>query len=292
METEIAVYKPQTAVSVRRTMAANPEIMAVLGPAERSVFLATTAKTIMEYEDGELAIELAKAVKFIAKDVGYRATDNAEMSYLCVRIVEILKRHYGGLTLRDFRLAFEMCITGALDEFLPKRSDGTADRGHYQSFNAEYICKVLNAYEKQRANVLKKAYDATPTPVDESKVRGAMNELRQNLIDAYGYFKVNRKMPEISAIKEMLFYDILADTGMATDIVVTDEILQSELQKKIRELTVNYQMYDVRHLKEKGTDDKEIQARAFETARRGALCKTFEKMVADGVVLSEHIKFE
>lgn len=292
METGIAVYKPQTAVSVRRTMAANPEIMAVLGPAERSVFLATTAKTIMEYEDGELAIELAKAVKFIAKDVGYRTTDNAEMSYLCVRIAEILKRHYGGLTLRDFRLAFEMCITGALDEFLPKRSDGTADRGHYQNFNAEYICKVLNAYKKQRANFLKKAYDATPTPVDESKVRGAMNELRQNLIDAYGYFKVNHKMPEISAIKEMLFYDILADTGMATDIVVTDEILQSELQNKIRELTVNYQMYDVRHLKEKGTDDKEIQARAFETARRGALCKTFEKMVADGVVLSEHIKFE
>ena len=169
METGVTIYKPKSAVVVRREMAKIPAVMDALGPVERSVFLASTDKTIAEYDANELSIELAKALKWIAKDVGYRATDESERGYLVVRVAEILKRYYDGLTMRDFKMAFEMSITGELDDYLPKNRDGQADRGHYQQFNAEYVCKILNAYKYRRAAVLKKANDAMP-PEPEKQI--------------------------------------------------------------------------------------------------------------------------
>ena len=92
METGVTIYKPKSAVVSRREMAKIPAVMDALGPVERSVFLASTDKTIAEYDTNELSIELAKALKWIAKDVGYRATDESERGYLVVRVAEILNK--------------------------------------------------------------------------------------------------------------------------------------------------------------------------------------------------------
>jgi len=292
METGVAVYKAEKAVDVRREMARQPQVMAALGPVEKSVFLATIAKTIDEYTDAELAVDVAKGLKFIAKDVGYRAASDSELSYLAVRICEILKRHYGGLTMRDFRMAFEMSITGELDEFLPKNRDGFADRNHYQQFNAEYVCKILNAYKNKRANILKKAYDINPDPINDERKRQYMNDIRQKCIDSYAYYRVNHRLPVQSPIADMLQYEMLVSVGLAVEINVTDEDLQAVLQREIRKLTTNLQLAELRHLKDAGTDAECVQVGAFELARRNALMKSFEQMNADGVVLSEHIKFE
>ena len=296
METGVTIYKPKSAVVVRREMAKIPAVMDALGPVERSVFLASTDKTIAEYDVNELSIELAKALKWIAKDVGYRATDESERGYLVVRVAEILKRYYDGLTMRDFKMAFEMSITGELDDYLPKGRDGQADRGHYQQFNAEYVCKILNAYKYRRAAVLKKANDAMPPepekPITPEQAKELRNRTKQDCINAFEQFKANGYMPDISPIGEMLYYELLTDAGLAPEIVVTIDEQKQILQRTINQLARRGMVGDMRRLEQAGPDAPELQHGAFSIARKKALKAAFTKMVADGINITDYIKLD
>lgn len=296
METGVTIYKPKSAVVVRREMAKIPAVMDALGPVERSVFLASTDKTVAEYDANELSIELAKALKWIAKDVGYRATDESERGYLVVRVAEILKRYYDGLTMRDFKMAFEMSITGELDDYLPKGRDGQADRGHYQQFNAEYVCKILNAYKYRRAAVLKKANDAMPPepekPITPEQAKELRNRTKQDCINAFEQFKANGCMPDISPIGEMLYYELLTDTGLAPEIVVTVDEQKQILQRTINQLARRGMVGDMRRLEQAGPDAPELQHGAFTIARQKALKAAFTKMVADGINITDYIKLD
>lgn len=296
METGVTIYKPKSAVVVRREMAKIPAVMDALGPVERSVFLASTDKTIAEYDATELSVELAKALKWIAKDVGYRATDESERGYLIVRVAEILKRYYDGLTMRDFKMAFEMSITGELDDYLPKGRDGQADRGHYQQFNAEYVCKILNAYKYRRAAVLKKANDAMPPaperPMDPKEITQLGNRTKKECIQAFEHFKANGYMPDISPIAEMLYYRLLSDAGLAPEIVVTVDEQKAILQRTINDYARRGYVGDMNRLKQAGTDAPELQYGAFVLARRKALAATFRRMVEQGISITDYIKFK
>lgn len=296
METGVTIYKPKSAVVVRREMAKNPAVMDALGPVERSVFLASTDKTIAEYDANELSIELAKALKWIAKDVGYRATDESERGYLIVRVAEILKRYYDGLTMRDFKIAFEMSITGELDDYLPKGRDGQADRGHYQQFNAEYVCKILNAYKYRRAAVLKKANDAMPLepekPITPEQAKELRNKTKRDCIQAFEQFKANGYMPKMSPIGEMLYHELLADAGLVPRIVVTIDEQKQILQRTINQLARRGMVGDMRRLEQAGPDAPELQHGAFSIARKKALKAAFTKMVADGINITDYIKIE
>ena len=296
METGVTIYKPKSAVVVRREMAKIPAVMDALGPVERSVFLASTDKTIAEYDANELSIELAKALKWIAKDVGYRATDESERGYLVVRVAEILKRYYDGLTMRDFKMAFEMSITGELDDYLPKGRDGQADRGHYQQFNAEYVCKILNAYKYRRAAVLKRANDAMPPepekPISPEQAKELRNRTKQDCINAFEHFKANGYMPDISPIGEMLYYELLANAGLAPEIVVTVDEQKQILQRTINQLARRGMVGDMRRLEQAGPDAPELQHGAFVSARRKALAATFRRMAEQEINITDYIKFE
>jgi len=286
----------KSAVMIRRDMAKNPDVMGVLVPVERAVFLASTAKTIAEHTPVELSAELSTALTWICKDVGYRATDESDRQYLVIRTAEILKRYYPTFTLKDFRMAFEMSLTGELDEYLPKGRDGQADRGHYQQFNAEYVCKILNAYKYRRAAVLKKAMDAMPPEleseiesVDKTKLR---NETKRDCIQAFEYFKENGRLPGISPIAEMLYYQLLADAGLAPKIAVTIDEQKAIYYRMINLYSRKGMVSDIRRLEKAGTDAPELQHGAFTMARRKALTAAFEKMVADGIEITDYIKFE
>lgn len=290
METGIAVYKPEKAVDVRRNMARQPQVMAALSPVEKSVFLATTAKVVDEYVDNELAVEVAKALKFIAKDVGYRTTTESEMGYLTVRVCEILKRHYGGLTLRDFRIAFEMAITGALDEFLPRNSNGQADRGHYQNFSAEYVCKILNAYKQKRLAVLDKAYKVNPTKDDSEQQRNYKQTIAQEILDAFGYYKAKKQLPELSPIRKMLFYNELVEAGLVKEIELTDEDCESMIQRTMDYYKGQGQYGEAVRIYKQGKDAPEVKSRAEDYAKLKAITDCFDEMIAKGKVMSEYIR--
>lgn len=296
METGVTIYKPKSAVEIRREMAAIPAVMGALGPVEKAVFLASTAKTIAEYDANELSIELAKALKWIAKDVGYRATDESERGYLVVRVAEILKRYYDGLTMRDFKMAFEMSITGELDEYLPKGRDGQADRGHYQQFNAEYVCKILNAYKLRRASVLKRAYDAMPE--QEAKpnakvVSELMLRQKQIFIEVLENYRINERFPDgMTPITEIICCNVLANCGLMPEIEVTPQEQQQIFQRTMNHYARMGNVGDLERLRKAGPTDQELQQKAFTLARRKALQSTIERIINDGVDIAQYIKFD
>lgn len=294
---QIAVRPVQkTAVMIRREMVKIPAVMDALGPVEKAVFLASTAKTISEHTPAELAAELNTALRWIAKDIGYRATDESDTQYLVIRTAEILKRYYAGMTLKDFRMAFEMSLTGELDDFLPRGRDGQPDRNHYQQFNAEYICKILNAYKGRRAWILRKAHEAMP-PEPEKQIspeesRRLRNATKTECIQAFEYFKENGRLPDMSPIAEMLYYDLLATAGLVPEIVVTIDEQKAILQRTINEFARRGMVGDVRRLQQAGKDAPELQHGAFTMARKKALKAAFAKMAADGINITDYIKLE
>lgn len=296
MEQGVTIFKERTAVDVRRDMAKVPAVMEALGPVEKTVFLASTAKTVTEHTDTELMAELTRSLKFIARDVGYKDTNESERGYLIVRVSEILKRYYPTFTMKDFRMAFEMSITGELDDYLPKGRDGQADRGHYQQFNAEYVCKILNAYKYRRAAILKKANDAMPSEpagqISPEESKQLHNVTISECIKAFEHYRDNGYMPEISPIAEMLYYKLLSDAGLAKEIEVTIDEQKAILRRTINEFARNGMIGDVKRLQEAGTDAPELEHGSFVLARRKALKETFARMVADGIEIKDYIKFE
>lgn len=289
-----APVKP-TAVMVRREMVRIPAVMSALEPVEKAVFLASTAKTIAEYNAADLSTELAIALKWIWKDVGYRSPDESDRQYLVIRTAEILKRYYSGLSLKDFRMAFEMSITGELDDFLPRGRDGQADRNHYQQFNADYVCKILNAYKGRRGAILKKAYDAKPEaeqPRDPEMEKEYREATKRDCIEAFEYYRIYGYLPDMSPIGEMLCYNLLASVGLAPEVNVTIEEQKAILQHAINEYARNGMVGDMRRLQQAGPDAPELQHGAFVYARRKALAATFRRMVEQEINITDYIKFE
>lgn len=290
---QIAVRPVQkTAVMIRREMVKIPAVMGALGPVEKAVFLASTDKTIAEYDAAGLASELATALKWICKDVGYRSPDESDRQYLVIRTAEILKRYYSGLSLKDFRMAFEMSITGQLDDYLPRTRDGRADRGHYQQFNAEYICKILDAYKARRGAVLKKAFEAVepieqaPAPVDKSAYR------KEAIADLFAAFDEYREtgMLNTSAIADLVFYNILAEYGLAPAVEVTPEDQKQVWQRTINDFARTGNVGDVNRLKSAGIDAPELQHGSFVLARHRAIKALFRGIIEQGKTIQEFIK--
>lgn len=285
----------KTPVQIRREMIHSPGVLGALEPIERAVFLASTAKTVAEYSDRDLAGELSNALRWIAKDVGYKSDNESDRQYLVIRVSEILKRYYGRLSLKDFRMAFEMSLTGELDDFLPRGRDGQPDRNHYQQFNAEYVCKILNAYKGRRALVLKKANEAVPKEgpkPNPERERYYMNETRKDCIKAFEFFKENARLPEMSPIAEMLCYDTLAAAGLAEKVEITLADQKEILQRTINDYARRGYIGSVRRLQRTGTDDPELEHDSFVLARRKALTATFETMVKDGININDYINLE
>lgn len=278
-------------VAIRREMVGNPVVMGALNPVERAVFLASTATTIGEYESSKLVSELKGALVWIAKDVGYRATDEADRQYIVIRTAELLKRYYSKLTLKDFRMAFEMSITGQLDDYLPRTRDGKPDRGHYQQFNAEYVCKILDAYTARRGAVLKKAFESVEEP-EPKQADGMKVEYRKAAIaELYGYFE-SFKVSGIlntSAMTDIVIYNILSEYGLAVPVEVSPDDQKRVWQKTINDYARRGYVGDVNRLKDNGPDDPELEHGAFVLARHKAIKDVFKKIVEQGKTIQDYI---
>ena len=290
-ETAVVAVK-KSPVALRREMIGNATVMGALTPVERAVFLASTAKTIAEITPAELAVELRTALKWICKDVGYRIQDEADAQYLVIRTSEILKRYYSNLTLKDFRMAFEMSITGQLDEFLPRTRDGKADRGHYQQFNAEYVCKILDAYMMRRGAVLKKAFDAVETPElkpGDDKKQEYRNEAIKELYEAFDDFRETGRL-NTSAVTDLVFWNILAEHGLAVPVNVTPEEQKQVWQRTVNDFARRGMVGDVNELKQNGINDPRLEHGSFVLARHKALEKIFAQLVEQGVGIADRVK--
>lgn len=279
-------------ISEYRAMIKLPEVVGILTPVERAVLLSAADKTIAEYSGVELASELRDALQWIAKDIGYRVADQGDWQYLVVRTAEILKRYYPALTLKDFRMAFEMSLTGELDDYLPKGKDGQPDRNHYQQFNADYICKILNAYKQRRNGVIRKAREAVPRPEPERDYESEKkyhNLACQDLLNVAEYYRQFRKLPDISPIAEMLYYNILAGVGIAPKIEITEKEQKYAFNQALNYYARKGMVGDMNRLKSEGITSEELKHDAFRLSRRKALTEALEKVYQEGINLRELI---
>ncbi len=274
---ELTIYKGT--IDRRRELVKIPSVVGSLGPAERAVLVASTERPVVEYTGTELATELNTALKWIAKDIGCREGDETDKQYLVIRVAEILKRYYQTFTLKDFRLAFEMCITGELDEYLPKDRDGQADRNHYQQFNAEYICKVLRAYRLRRGAILRKANEAAPkkAPIrDTSKDADNANAVKKQCIDAFLFFKYRGHMPQMSVVNEIVCYDALVAAGLADELTMTGDDQKMVLRGEFARLAKR--------------EVREPKYESFARKRRKALRDAFTWMAENEIQLTDYLK--
>jgi len=296
MATNLTIAPPQKSVlEIRREIAKNQNVLNELEAPERAVFLASTEKPVKDYTSAELAKELYTAIQWISKDIGYRATSESDRQYIVIRTAEILKRYYPNFTLKDFRLAFEMCLTGELDEFLPKDRNGQPDRNHYQQFNADYVCKILNAYKGRRAWILRKANESAQRheakPVQDNP--SGRNNTRKECIAAFLYFKYHGKLPAwVTPLGIMLYYNLLASVGLADEMQATEEEKAAALQKTITQLSNSGQFVRARRAQVEKHQNRDVQHELLLATRRKALERTLAFIAESEKQINNYISYE
>lgn len=297
-DASIMVHTPPkgvTAVDVRRAVLNNPDAMAKLDVIERSVFRATTDIPFEQYSGETLTADLREMMGWVAKDIGLRNTGNEDYEMAIVRIAQILKRYYGNMTLEEIRMAFELAITGELNDYLPKDRNGNPDKDHYQAFTPDYFCKIVNAYKVYRGRVIQKAMAAVPEPVAQQDAADKAyynNIIHQNTIAAFEYYKTNGEMPQMSEIGIMCTYGDLVDVGLAEPLEITEQEQRLALRRVLYQLEHARLIGDKMRVEEQGVTAPEIIGPATRLARFRALKDTFAVMAQKGINITDYIKVE
>lgn len=290
---EIYNPKPGTkSIDIRRKLVQLPELAKALNPVEKYVFAASTKTQISEMDDGVLVSKTAQMFRFIAMDVGYIIPQNKnDWAYIQTRLVDILKRYYSYFTLADIKLAFELAISGELDNYLPKDSQGNPDKKHYQQFNFAFFAKILNAYKALQREVIYKAYNVLPSPdiglhtKNHDAKRYRQNRNRHIFLE----YKYTGRLI-LSITDDMFVYEWLKKCGLADDIQVNEgerkEAFSRYMQRVANGLENKYTAYTVRR---QGIKSPEIEFTAFEIARKREIKKAFDRMIAEEMQVDNYL---
>lgn len=297
-ENAVAILYSGTAkaIDVRRAMVELPEVAKALTTVEKYIFAASTKKQIAEIDDETLIAKTGQMFRFIAIDVGFIIpAEQNDWAYICTRLLDLLKRYYSQLTLSEVKLAFELLITGELDDYLPKDRDGNAERKHYQQFNADYFAKVLNAYCRKQNQVIGKAYTALPEPKKElspEQIRYYRNQSVMTCLMCFLRYKYTGRL-EFGLADEMFVYNWLLGVRLADEVKETEddrkEAYNRFLARAARGFVNEFTIY---HVRKQGTQSPEIDYTAFEVARRKEIKRTFDRMIKDEIYIYHYLKFE
>lgn len=293
---EIYNTKPGTkAIEVRRRMVQLPEVAKALNPVEKYVFAASTKTPIAEIDDETLIAKTGQMFRLIAMDVGYIIPTNPEdWAYICTRLLDLLKRYYSQLTLSEVKLAFELLITGELDDYLPKDRDGNAERKHYQQFNADYFAKILNAYRRKQNGVIHKAYKALPEPKKEltpEEKRYYHNQAVARCREVFLQYKYTGRFV-LGITDGMLIYDWLRKLGFANKIAGSEDDRKQAFARYMQRVARGFvNKYQAFHVQRKGTDAPELDFTAYEIARDKEIKRTFDRMIADELQIDNYLDF-
>jgi hypothetical protein len=271
--------KLNTALAVRRNI---PETaLEPLSPIERNIWEASTKMALSDYPDDELVGHVKKLATLIAKDAGIREVD----VYSVTRFLDILKKYYYSLSLREVKVAFELGMTGQLDEYLPKDKNGYPDCHHYQSFSVEYVTKILNAYKKKFNDVQAKAYTELPEPkreVSESEKEyyiSRYNNMARNAFRMYKYKGIIH--PQMN---DMIVYNQLDRMGVAEPIQVSELDIKKAISiqgQKNHQGVIND--FIASCVRVQGGRHDLVQSAAYELARVRAIRETFDYMINNDI---------
>ena len=276
------------AIEIRRRMAEVPELMAGLSKIETYIFSASTKLQINELTDDILVKKSAQLFRFIAIDVGYTISSQNDWSYICTRLLDVLKRYFSNLTLSEIKLAFELALTGRLDEYLPRDSRGEPDKKHYQQFNVDYFSKILNAYIKKRGEVIEKVYKSLPAPEIQVEEKEKYHQLSFNrLLNVFLRYKY-KGIFKLGLVDGMFFYNILKKASIIDEIKEQTEdrkmALSIYLQRVAKGLANRYEAYRVQ---QKGIYSPELDFTAFEIARDKEIQRAFYFIVSNEIQMTD-----
>jgi hypothetical protein len=298
---DVCLYNPKPgtkAIDLRRKMAQLPEVAKALGEIDRFVFIASTKTLIADIDDLELVNKTKKMFRFIAMDVGCKIpTDNEDWTYICTRLFTILKRYYSQMTLADVKLAFELSVTGELDEFLPRMANGQADKNHYQQFNAEYFGKILNAYKSKQSSVFIKAQKALPAPEKSTnpaellKLAKYHNDIVQCCKMIFLKYKYFGKL-ELSGLEYMFVYSWLLKFGFADVVKGTKEDRERGFAIYLKRIdSGSGSKWDASQVRREGTDSSKIDFTVYEVAREKEIKRAFGQMVEEEIYINNYLDY-
>lgn len=284
------------AIDVRRAMVELPEVAKALTPVEKYIFVASTKKQISEIDDETLIAKTGQMFRFIAMDVGFiiPMENRDDWTYICTRLLDLLKRYYSQLTLSEVKLAFELLITGELDEYLPKDRNGQPDKAHYQQFNADYFAKILNAYRRKQNGVIHKAYQALPEPKREltpEQKRYYHNETVARYRDIFLRYKYTGVF-RLGIADGMFLFDWLIKLGFADAVAGTEDDRKQAYARYMQRVARGFvNRYEAYHVQRKGTDAPELDFTAYEIARDKEIKRAFDRMIADELQIDNYLDF-
>lgn len=290
---EIYNPKPGTkSIDIRRKLVQLPQVIEALTPVENYIFAASTKTQIIEMDDAVLVHKMGQMFRYIAIDVGYNIPqNNNDWAYIQTRLADVLKRYYSYMTLADIKLAFELAMTGELDNYLPRDSQGNPDKKHYQQFNFAFFAKILNAYKALQNEVIYKAYNVLPQPnilshTESHDIKRYRQNRNRHIFLEYKY--TGRLI--LSITDDMFVYEWLKKCGLADDIQVKEserkEAFSRYMQRVANGLENKYTAYTVRR---QGIKSPEIEFTAFEIARKREIKKAFDRMISEELQVDNYL---
>ena len=273
--------EPCKSIDVRRNLAGDNELISKLSPIDRDILLASTRTCISEMGDKEIVDKLSIIADIIRRDIGIKNIDTYEITRFC----EILKTYYSSLTLSEVKMAFELSMTGKLDEYLPKDRYGNPDNNHYQSFSALYVTKILNAYIKRKSDA---EFNVRKNVKVEHEVSHAQKDYyakacNNKLYIEFLRYKYTGKI-NWSDVNDFLIYQKLTEIGYDEPVKVTQEDMEQAVKRllmKGQKGVINKFVTDcVRALQTKHQD---VPGEAFFIARRKAIIRSFDNMIKNEI---------
>lgn len=271
-------------IDVRRNMANIPQVMEALSPVDKIMFVASTKTPIAEIESSILIDKIRLLAEYVTRDAAIKQVDEYDKT----RFTDILLKYYSSLSLSEIKLAFELSMTGELDQYLPKDKDGKPDKNHYQSFSVEYITKIINAYKKRKQDTDHKAYTAIPQEQKqltsgeiEYYNRWSKNILIQTFLEYKYLGRINSE-----TLNEFILYRELEAIGMAEPVIVTEADKRnavSRLLKKSQMGLINSFVADcIRRLQTRHSD---VAGEALMIAKKRAVIQSLDSIIKDEIQL-------
>lgn len=275
----------------RREMLNIAEVNQSLTKVENIIFVASTSTPISEMPKEEVVKFLGLFFSIMPKDLGIK---NPPTTQDVVRIYEYLTKYYGDINPSEMKISFELLLAGELDDYLPKGSDGKADRNHYQQFSLEYLTKVLNAFKRKRTETLHKAIKALPEPepvASDAEKTFYRNQLYRQMINHFNTYKKTGVFSE--DIDAWLYYDVLDKFELAVGTRVTDDERKAALHKLMRKVSTgainSFVGECIRHQKD---SHSLIETQVEVVSRKRALKNSYDKMIFDEIKIEDYLKIE
>lgn len=272
----------------RRKLVHIPAVMQGLNNIEQSVLKAATSEKIALIDEAAAVDDMRRTLYAIAVDVGYSIPDKTLWQYTQTRIWSFVKKYYSHFSISDIRLAFELLAAGELDYYLPRDSNGNADKKHYGQFSVEYFGRILKAYTQMRRAVVGKAYELVPEEqpkqqIDYSRERKKINRM------IFLRYKYTGEL-DTRILDEKFLFEWMYSVGLADAPKVTDAEKSQAYAKFMRNVVAGLvNEFTAGNIKKEGKDSKELEFAAYDFARRKEIKKAFDSMIAEEIQIDNLI---